>query len=236
MCDSRASCTEYCIRNTAYSPRERGAPASHTKYGIQNTKYIPRELRSGGMTMIDVIVWVSVLLMVLLAITSSLLYFYRVNRYAIQQSSAVTSAQRGMENAIRTIREASYSSEGAFPIVSIGPNDFVFYADIDSDSLIEKVHHYVSGNSFLYGTTDPTGDPPVYTDPETVSTIADYVHNTDENVKAFRYYDASGLEITDYAQWAKVRFVQVSLVVNVDPNKLPNQLVLSSSAAIRNLK
>lgn len=186
--------------------------------------------------MLEAIVWVSVLLMVLLAMTSSLLYFYRVNRYAIQQSSAVTSAQRGLENSIRIIREASYSSQGAFPTVSIETNDFVFYADVDADPLIEKVHYYISGNSFLYGVVDPTGDPPVYTGSETVSTIADYVHNIDQNVKAFRYYDVSGLEITDYAKWANVRFVQVSLVVNVDPNKLPNQLVLSSSAAIRNLK
>lgn len=191
---------------------------------------------SAGMTLLETVVWISILIGVLLALTISLLYFYRVNKYAIEQSSAVTSAQRGMENTIRTVREAAYSSQGAFPIVSIGANDFVFYADVDTDPLIEKVHYYLSGNSFLYGVVHATGDPPVYTSSETVSTIADYVHNIDQNVKVFRYYDKSGVEITDYAKWANVRFVQVNLAVNVDPNKLPNQLVLNSSAAIRNLK
>lgn len=188
------------------------------------------------MTMLEVIVWISVLAAILLAITTSLLYFQRVNRYAIQQSSAVTSAQRGLESAIRTIREASYSSQGAFPVVSIGANDFVFYADADTDALVEKVRYYVSGTGFMQGMTNAAGDPPEYTSAEVVSELSDYIRNIDQSVQAFRYYDASGAEITDYAKWADVRFVQVSLVVNVDPNKLPNQLVLTSSAALRNLK
>jgi len=213
-----------------------GASAFHTEYGIQNTKYSPRELRSRGMTMIETVVWISVLAMVMLAITTSLLYFYRINKYAIEQSSAVISAQRGMENVIRVIREAAYSSQGAFPIVSIAANDFVFYADADSDPLIERIHYYISGTNLIMGITDATGDPPVYTAPEATSTISDYVRNLSQGVSAFRYYDSAGVEITDYAKWAKVRFVQVSLAVNVDPNKLPNQLLLNSSAAIRNLK
>jgi len=186
--------------------------------------------------MIEVIVWVSVLAMVLLALTTSLLYFYRVNKYAIEQASAVLSAQHGVEKVIRTIREAAYSSQGAFPVVSIGANDFVFYSDTDADSLIEKVHYYVSGTGLMEGITNAIGDPPVYTSPEVLSTISDYVRNLDQGVATFRYYDVSGAEITNYTQWEKVRFVKVSIAVNVDPNKLPSQLILNSSAAMRNLK
>lgn len=192
--------------------------------------------RPRGMTLIEALVWVSVLSMVLLALTTSLLYFYRVNKYAIEQAGAVLSAQHGMERVIRIIREAAYSSQGAFPVVSIGANDFVFYADVDTDILIEKVHYYVSGLSFIEGITNATGDPPVYTSSEVVSVLSDYVHNLDQSVTTFRYYDVSGVEITNYAQWEKVRFVKVSIAVNVDPSKLPSQLILNSSAALRNLK
>ena len=201
-------------------------------YGLLASRYP----RSRGMTMIEVIVWVSVLAMVLLALTTSLLYFYRVNKYAIEQASAVLSAQHGVEKVIRTIREAAYSSQGAFPVVSIGANDFVFYSDTDADSLIEKVHYYVSGTGLMEGITNAIGDPPVYTSPEVLSTISDYVRNLDQGVATFRYYDVSGAEITNYTQWEKVRFVKVSIAVNVDPNKLPSQLILNSSAAMRNLK
>lgn len=188
------------------------------------------------MTLIEALVWISILTGVLLALTTSLLYFYRVNKYAIEQSGAVTSAQGGIDKLVRVIREASYSSQGAFPIVSIDANDFVFYADVDTDLLIERIHFYIEGTALTQGVTDATGDPPAYASAETPSTLAEYVHNLDQGITTFRYYDGNGAEITDYAQRANVRFVQVNVTVNVDPNRLPNQLTLSSSAALRNLK
>ncbi len=191
---------------------------------------------SRGMTIVETAVGIAVLIIVFLALTTTLQYFYRINKYAIEQSSAVTSVQRGMDKAIRTIREASYSSQGAFPIVSIASNDLVFYADMDTDPLIEKAHYYVSGTSLIEGVTDATGDPPGYTTAETSSALSDFVRNLDQGVTTFRYYNASSTEITDYTQWANVRRVTISIVVNVDPNKLPNQLTLNSSAGIRNLK
>ena len=189
-----------------------------------------------GLTMIESAIWISILSVTLISLMTSILYFYRTNKYAIQQSSAVSSAQSGIERMVRTIREASYSSQGAFPIVSIGQNDFIFYADVDTDPLIEKIHYYISGTNLMQGITDATGDPPVYTTAEIASAISDYVRNLSEGVVTFRYYDTDGAEITNYAQRANVRFVRVNVVVNVDQNKLPNQLNLSSSAALRNLK
>lgn len=236
------------MRYTVFSIQYRKSPESdspefHTEYRIQNTEYrilnteyFPRARSARGMTMLEAVVWVSILSMTLLALTTSLLYFYRTNKYAVEQSSAVTSAQRGMDKLVRTIREASYSSQGAFPVVSIGADDFVFYADVDTDSLIEKVHYYVSGTGLFQGIMDATGDPPGYTTAEATSTLSDYVRNLTQSISTFRYYNASGTEITDYSKWANVRFVTASIVVNVDPNKLPNQLTLSSSAALRNLK
>ena len=216
--------------------RKSDSLASHTIYDIQYTIYSPRALRARGMTLIEVTVGISVLIMVLLALTTTLQSFYSTNRYAIGQSSAVTSAQRGMDKVIRAIRESAYSSQGAFPIVSIAANDFIFYANVNSDPLIERVHYFVSGTSLIEGIISATGDPPAYTTAEATSTLSDYVHNLDQNVKTFRYYDGAGVEITDYSKWANVRFVEVSIVVDVDPNKPPNQLTLRSSAGIRNLK
>ncbi len=188
-----------------------------------------------GMTFLEVLVWISVFTLVMLAIVSTLLYFYRTNAYTIEQAEAVTSAQRALEHSVRTIREAAYSSQGAFPISSIAANDFVFYADIDSDPLIERVHYYISGTNLMRGILEPTGNPPDYTGSETASVLATYVRNTAQGLSTFRYYDELGTEITNFANWTSVRFVKVSLAVNVNVAILPNQYVLSSSAAIRNL-
>ncbi len=185
--------------------------------------------------MIETLVWIAVFISAMLAIVTTLLYFYRTNAYAIEQASATASAQRGLEQIVRTIREGAYSSQGAFPIVSIAANDFVFYADIDSDVLIERVHYYIQGTNLIRGVVEATGNPPDYTGAETVTTVADYVRNITQGVSTFRYYDELGSEITNYTNWTAVRFVKVTLVVNVNVATLPNQLTIDSSAAIRNL-
>ncbi len=187
------------------------------------------------MTLIEAMVWIAVLVIVFEALGLTLTYFYRTNRYALEQASAVTSGQRGLEQMVKVIREAAYSSQGAFPIVSIDDDEFIFYADVDSDALIERVRYYVSGTELLRGIIDPSGNPPDYAGAESVSNVASYVRNSSLGAPVFTYYDELGNEITDYDNWAYVRFVQVALIVNVDANSLPNQLTLTSSAALRNL-
>jgi type II secretory pathway pseudopilin PulG len=190
---------------------------------------------SRGFTFIETLVWISIFTAAMMATVSALLYFYRTNSYAIEQAGAVSSAQRGLEQIMRTIREAAYSSQGAFPIHSIAANDFVFYADIDNDALIERVHFYLDGTDFMRGVAEATGNPPDYTTGETATAIAEYVRNTAQGITTFRYYDELGTEITNYTNWTSVRFVKATLAVNVNTATLPNQLTLDSSAAIRNL-
>ncbi len=188
------------------------------------------------MTFIESMVWIALLVAAITAICSTVLYFYRTNAYSLEQSTAVTSAQRGLETMVRTIREAAFSSQGAFPIVSVQPNDFVFYADVDNDPLIERVHYYLSGTTLMRGVLNPTGNPPDYIGSETVEGIADYVRNTAVGTSTFRYYDALGAEVASSTTgYTAVRFVKVTLGINVNTATLPNQLSLYSSAALRNL-
>lgn len=189
-----------------------------------------------GMTFIEAMVWIAMLVAAMTAIATTVLYFYRTNAYSLEQSTAVTSAQRGLEGMVRTIREAAFSSQGAFPIVSVSPNDFVFYADVDGDPLIERVHYYLSGTNLMRGILNPTGDPPDYVGTETSEVVAEYVRNLAVGTSTFRYYDALGSEIaSSTTAYTAVRFVKVTLGVNVNVATLPNQLSLYSSAALRNL-
>lgn len=189
-----------------------------------------------GLTFIETMVWIALMVAAMSAIASTAMYFYRTNAYSLEQSTAVTSAQRGLESTIRTIREASFSSQGAFPIVSISPNDFVFYADVDSDPFIERVHYYLSDTTLMRGILNPTGNPPDYVGAETSEVVADYVRNISVGTSTFRYYDALGAEVaSSTTSYTAVRFVKVTLGVNVNLATLPNQLSLYSSAALRNL-
>lgn len=188
------------------------------------------------MTLVETIVWVAITSMMLLAIVNAVQYFYRANTYAVEQSAAVTSAQRGVDSMIKTMREAAYSSTGAWPVISMSATSFSFYADVDSDPFIEQIRYTHVGNTIVRGVIDPSGDPPVYTNPETTSTVSENVRNTEQGVSMFRYYDQDGNLMTDLTRIAEVRFVEATVIVNVNPNRLPNQFTLRSTAALRNLE
>ena len=66
-----------------------------------------------GMTIIEALVWVAVFTSAMIALVTAILSFYRTSSYAIEQASAVASAQHGIDVMVRALREASYSSNGA---------------------------------------------------------------------------------------------------------------------------
>jgi len=187
------------------------------------------------MTIVETVVWIAMFVFAILALTSSVLYFYRTSNYAVQQASATVSAQRGIDTMIRVVREASYASNGAYPVVSLAANDLKFYADIDSDTGIEQVHYYLSGTSLMKGVIEPTGDPALYTGAESVSTVSDNVRNSIQGISLFTYYDKNGATITNFTKIGDVRYVSANLLVDVDPLRTPTLLTLRSSAALRNL-
>src|SRR3989344_5460460 len=152
---------------------------------------------SRGMTMIEMLVYITVFIFVMLALVMSVRYFYRTSNYSIQQAQATASAQRGIDKAVRIVRGAAYADNGAYPFISFGPNDLKFYANIDADASIEKMHYYVasttaSSGSLIEGVINPSGDPAVYTAAEATSTLSNYVHNLDQGVSTFTYYDQNG--------------------------------------------
>lgn len=191
---------------------------------------------SRGMTLIEASVWVAITLSAMLAITTSVQYFYRTNSYTVEQAAAITSAQRGIEGMIKTIREAAYASDGAYPIITLATSSISFYADIDDDPFIERLRFFVQGGALYRGLIDPSGDPPVYTNPETVSQISEYVRNDAQGVDMFRYYDLNGALMTNLADITELRFVETTVIVNINPNRMPNQFTLRSTAALRNLR
>lgn len=190
---------------------------------------------SRGLTFIEALIWVAIFSVVLGAIVSSTIYFYRANRYTLNQATSITSGQRGLNNMMRVIREAAYASDGAYPIISMATSSFSFYADVDSDPSIEKMRYFLQGTNLIEGIVDASGDPPVYTGAEAVSTIAEYIRNIAQATSTFRYFDRNGALMSDYSKIGDVRFVTVNLIVDVDTTKLPAEITLRSSAGIRNL-
>jgi type II secretory pathway pseudopilin PulG len=187
------------------------------------------------MTLIEMLVSITVFVFAMTSIVATVRSFYRTNTYAVDQSSAVSSAQRGVESMVKAFREAAYSSNGAYPILAIGAHEITFYADVDTDPFVERVHYFIQGTSLMRELTDPSGDPLVYGASQVTSVVSETVRNIEQGITTFTYYDGDGAQVTDYSEIAEVRFIEMNVVVNVDPTRLPNQLILRSTAALRNL-
>ena len=111
-----------------------------------------------GMTLIEAVVWVSVFASIMFALMMALLSFYHTNHYVLEESSAISSGQRGIDNLVRTLREMSYSSNGAYPIVSIGKNQIAFYSDVTGGGAVEELIYRVQGNSLYEDIVEPMGE------------------------------------------------------------------------------
>lgn len=136
------------------------------------------------------------------------------------------------------IRRASNGADGSYPIISAGPKELVFFADIDADNAIEKVRYYVSGGMLKKGVTKPLSVNPYYVgQPETSITLINFL--LDPNADIFYYYDSSYDGTTaplNPIQIDKIRLVKVSLTIDRNAAQAPEAIHVETQISIRNLK
>jgi hypothetical protein len=93
----------------------------------------------------------------------------------------------------------------------------------------------VLGNELKKGVIEPVGNPATYpTDQEKISIITSYIRN---NPPIFGYFDENGDEIVSAPfRLTDTKLMKIFLVVNVDPNRPPNEFQLESYVQLRNLE
>lgn len=190
-----------------------------------------------GLTFIEMLITIACFAIVMVAVTESILFFYRANTSSIEQAYQIESARRGINVLMEDLREATYADDGSYLLASIASSSVVFYVDTDHDASVERVRYALVGTQLVRTVTEASGSPPTYTGSTATSTVSDYVRNVEQGRQLFRYYGTNGGEITDFANGiADVRSVTISLVVNVVPVRAPGDFTLQSSATFRNLR
>ena len=189
-----------------------------------------------GMSFIEMLVVLAVVPIITITIANSVLLFYRANTSSLEEAYQIQSGQKGVENLVHDLREATYADDGSYPIASIASSSITFYADVDRDFQVERVHYELNKNLLTRTLTNATGTPPTYTANISTSTVSEYVRNFADNVSIFTYYDSSGVAVTDTSRVADVTSVTVNIIVDVTQLHLPGEFTLRSSATFRNLR
>lgn len=89
--------------------------------------------------------------------------------------------------------------------------------------------------NFKKGIIDPVGDPVEYhEEDEEISVLSSYVCNVPP---IFKYFDANGNELIETpARLKDTKVMEVYLIINVNPNRAPQDFELKSMVQLRNLK
>ncbi len=200
-------------------------------------QHLLNNIRVRGFTLIELLTVIAITTVVILALTSVIRSFYINNAYLLERTESLSSAQRGISDSIKNIREASYGDDGSYPIAMAGTSTITVYSNFDNDSSVEKVQYVLIGTNFYRVVYDATGSPPVYNStPTSTTTIATYARNA-SSTPLFTYFDSNGTQLSTTSPIiASISSVRVSLLVDLNPDRAPNVFTLTETAKLRNIK
>jgi len=195
-------------------------------------------MKQRGFTLVEMLVTLGIFSLLLIALFDAISTFYRVNAYTLAQAYEVNSARRGLDIIMRDMREMTYSDDGTYPLATMSTSSIGFYSDIDRDNSVEYVKYVLSGTTLYKYVYNATGSPPVYgtTTPNETYVVSEYVRNNTQATSTFQYYIDGGLPATGTSTVTDVRYIQTTLIINVDPGRTPGEFTLRSSTAPRNVK
>jgi len=191
-----------------------------------------------GMTLVEMIIAISIYTVLMLAIISSTTTFYRYNAYALEQANEVDNARRGVTQWNRDVKEMTTGEDGTWPMAISGEHRLGYYSDTDRDDSVEYVEYILTSTTLRKFTYNPIGSPATYdlTTPDTEEILSEYVQNRNQATSTFFYYDNNGAQLASTSPVINVRYIQMQVIVNIDPDRNPGEFMLRSSLAPRNLK
>jgi hypothetical protein len=195
-------------------------------------------MASRGITTLELVIGLAIGSAILIALLRFLVIGFPVSRTAYFQARANETARVHLERISREIREARWAATGAYPLVEMSPQRIIFFTDFNDDGVVERVRYELIGTNLERGVIDPQGEPLAYAEEEEVKTVvASAIRNGLAPI--FVYYTGNYPEETEPltpAYLTEVKYIQFSLVVDVDEAADPPPLVIRSQVQLRNLK
>ena len=144
--------------------------------------------KKSGFTVAELIVSLAILVIIATIITTFQRDVFMINRGLVVQLKAQDDIRKTIEGMTAEMRNMSPSELGGYPIEAAEASSFIFYSDIDSDSIAERVRYFIDGDNLKKGIVEPTGDPLEYViGNEVVSVIAENL--TSQAKPLFGYFN-----------------------------------------------
>lgn len=195
------------------------------------------------MTLVEMLIAMFIFILIMGGSIYLLSQIYKRYGFVMEQGISANQVQHSLKMMIEEIRRTSQADSGAYAVQSADKFDFVFFADIDNDSTVERVHYYLQNQSIKKGVTKPSGTPAVYpSGDQVVTTIVNYVQNTSGQPMFYYFNSSYPADQTNnplavpVSQVNMIRLVKVDIYFNLDPYRSPDNIRLESYVEMRNLK
>ncbi|MDO8499857.1 MAG: type II secretion system protein [bacterium] len=196
-------------------------------------------MKKNGFTLVEVLVAMGISVLIMGAIVGVFLFAMKSNKIVWEQLSTQSEGRKVVQDFINELRTATASSIGAYPVATAGTQQIIFYTNVDSDTLRERVRYFLDGSNLKKGVIKPSGNPLQYSaGAEVVTTVVEDVANGADSV--FYYFDqnytGTGNPLAQPVSVTDVRVVQITLEMEEDPQASPMPFHIESKVEIRNLK
>jgi len=190
-------------------------------------------------SLIEIVVSVFIVSLILVAVGSFQRDVFYLNDVIQIGLTTQNDARKIIRPMVDEVRSASESSLGAYPLATTASSTFIFYSDIDNDSLKERVRYFLDNGDFKKGVLKPSGNPLTYnTSDEKITEVVNDIINTEIFTYFNSSYDgtASSTALVQPVSPLDVRLIKIQLVVDKDPSRAPAQISVGTQVSIRNLK
>lgn len=194
--------------------------------------------RQYGLSVLEIVIVVGITLVIMTVLVRFLAIGYPLSKTTYLQAKSTETARLQLKRIVKILREARQSDTGSYPLVEIGAQKIVFFADVDADNVTERVRLELSGTQLLKGILEPIGDPLVYdVDNETEVVIVSSVVNGADPI--FTYYSGDypfNTTPLSSADLGEVKYIEFNLKIDADPTIDPAAVDVQSQVQLRNLK
>lgn len=198
-------------------------------------------LNNKGLTLLEVIVAMGIFALIVGGIVTMFIYSFQSNKIIWEQLSTQSEGRKVVQDFINELRPATYSSIGAYPLVTAGNQEITFYSNIDTDTLRERVRYFLSSKTLKKGVIKPSGSPLTYNPANEV--ITEVAHDVANGASPlFYYYNqdygniATSTALTQPVSIMAVRVVGIKLSLEENPTASPEPFNVEAKVEIRNLK
>ncbi len=202
--------------------------------------FFRRKHINAGMTLAETLIALSIFVAIMVAVST-----FQANVFSYQRSvsSSLETAQNAqvlLKVIMKELRSMAPGGNGAYPLTSAATSSITFFSDINGDGIVEQVTYTLLGNTIYKAVIKPSGSPAIYNfASQATTTLVTNVRNSFAT-PVFQYYDGNfdgtTAALSQPISVTMVQLINVTLTLDIDPNRSPLPISYSAKVELRNLK